>query len=87
MLGIHEGRNTAVPLRLRNRVQRHGGLTGRLRPVDLHHTTARKTADAQRCVNGDIAGGNRLDRRAGIVAEAHDGTLAKVLLDLRHSKL
>ena len=53
-----------------------------LRAVDLDDPAARQAADAERDVERDRAGGDDLDRRAGLVAEAHDRALAELLLDL-----
>ena len=65
-----------------HRVQGDGGLAGGLRPVDLHDPAARQAADAERDVEGDGAGRDHLERRAGVVAQPHDRALAELLLDV-----
>ena len=44
--------------------------------------TAVEAADAERQVEGEGPGGDRLDRHAGPLAQTHDRTLAELLLDL-----
>ena len=87
MLGVDERGDTACPLRLRNGMQRNGGLTGGFWAVDLHHATTGETADAQGNVDGDVARRNGANGRTLILAQAHDGALAKVLFDLRHGQI
>jgi hypothetical protein len=65
-------------------VQGDGRLAAGLRAVDLDHPPAWQAADAERDVERDRAGRDDLDRRANVVAQAHDGTLAETLLDLPH---
>jgi hypothetical protein len=62
VLGIDEG---AVPpsAGLGDDLQRQRGLAGGLRPVDLDDPAARQAADAERDVEPERAGGDRLDRR------------------------
>ena len=77
--------NAAMPpaaLGVGHRVQGDRRLAGGLRAVDLHDPAARQAADAERDVEGDRAGRDDLDRRADLVAEAHDRALAELLLDL-----
>lgn len=50
--------------------------------VDLDDTAAGQPADAERDVEGDGPRGDDLDGRSHVVAEAHDRTLAVLLLDL-----
>ena len=83
VLGIDERRDAACALRLRNRMQGNGRLTGRLRAVDLHDPAAWPAADTKGNVDSSVAGRDGLNRRAILVAQAHDGALAKVLLNHR----
>ena len=64
-------------------VQRERGLAGGFRPVDLDHAAARQAADAERDVEAERAGGDRLDlHRLVVLAEPHDRALAEGALDL-----
>ena len=64
-------------------VQRERGLAGGFRPVDLDHAAARQAADAERDVEPERAGGDRLDlHRLVVLAEPHDRALAEGALDL-----
>ena len=63
-------------------VQRERRLTGRLGPIDLDDAAAGHAADAEREVERQGAGGDGLHVHGNVVAEAHDGALAEVLLDL-----
>ncbi|CFE81860.1 Uncharacterised protein [Mycobacterium tuberculosis] len=47
VLGVDERRNTTGGLSVGHRVQRHGGLTRRLRAVYLYHPATRQAANAQ----------------------------------------
>src|SRR5467141_1319546 len=50
--------------------------------------SARDAADAQRVVDADRARGNRIDRlNRALLAQAHDGPLAELLLDLTNGQL
>src|SRR6185312_761495 len=82
VFGIDERGGTAGALAVGDRLQGHGGLAGRLRAVDLDHAAARQTADAERDVQPQRTGGDRLDRLVDAVAHAHHGTLAELLFDL-----
>ena len=68
-------------------VQRQRGLAGGLRPVDLHDAATGQAADAQRQVEGQRAGGDRLHVQRALRAVAHDRALAVHLLDLLHGRL
>jgi len=64
-------------------LQGQRGLAGGLRAVDLDHPAARQAADAQRNVEAQGAGGDHLDVLDHLaLAQAHDGALAELLLDL-----
>ena len=87
VLRVHEGHLAAHLLRLRQHVQRQRGLAGGLRPVDLHDAATGQAADAQRQVEGQRAGGDRLHVQRALRAVAHDRALAVHLLDLLHGRL
>jgi len=59
------------------------GLARGLRPVNLHHPPARQAADAERDIEPEGAGRNRLDLdRLAALAEPHDRALAERAFDL-----
>ena len=61
VLGVDERGGAAAALHLGDHLQRQRGLAGGLRAVDLHHAAARQAADAERDVQPQRAGGDRLD--------------------------
>ena len=87
VLGVDERRDAARPLRVRDGVQGERGLAGRLRAVDLDDATAGQPADAEGDVERDGPGGDDLDRRALVAAEAHHRALAELAVDLRECGL
>src|SRR5690606_10185865 len=87
VLGVDEGGNTTRPLGIRDGVQREGGLTGGLWAVDLDDAATRETPDTERDVEGDGARGDHSDRRTLVAAEAHDGTLAELPVDLGEGRV
>ena len=50
MLGINERRHSTLRLRLGNHLQCDRRFTGRFRPEDFNHSSARKAADSERGV-------------------------------------
>jgi hypothetical protein len=74
--------DSALALRIGNSMQRQRGFTGRFRAIDFHDAPARQSADAESDVQGNGTGGNGFDRRTGVIAEAHDRALAKLLINL-----
>ena len=66
MLGVDEGADTALLLRLGQDLEGQSGLAGRLRPVNLDDAAARQPADAERDVEPERARGHglHLDRRS-----------------------
>ena len=56
VLGIDDSGNAALFLNLGHGVDSEGGLTGRLRTVDLDDTSSRITSYAQRVVQTEAAG-------------------------------
>ena len=61
VLGVDEAADAAALLRLGDDVQRQRRLAGGLRPVDLDDAAARQAADAERDVEPERAGRDRLD--------------------------
>ena len=61
MLGIDEGADAALLLRLGDGVQRQRRLARAFRPVDLDDAAARQAADAERDVEAERAGRDGLD--------------------------
>ncbi|CAD5267570.1 hypothetical protein BOSE46_140178 [Bosea sp. 46] len=88
MLGVDEGADAALLLRFGNGVQRERGLAGGFRSVDLDDTTPRQAADAERDVEAERAGRDRLDLdRLLVLAQAHDRALAESPFDLRERRI
>src|SRR3989338_470176 len=84
---VDERRRTTQLLHFGDNLQRQRGLAGGFRAVDFNHTTARQAAHAERDVQAQRAGGYDLNiARHVMFAEAHDRTLAKLLLDLAQSR-
>ena len=83
MLRIDEACNAAPLLHLCHHMQRHGRLTGGLRPVDLDHTALRKAAQSQGNIQAQrtCRNGLHLHVRTGI-SQLHHCTLAILLLYL-----
>ena len=82
VLGVDERRDAAGRLGVGHRVQGDRRLAGGLRAVDLDDPAARQAADAEGDVEGDRAGRDDLHGHLGAVAQAHDGALAELLVDL-----
>ncbi|MCY1366431.1 hypothetical protein D9M69_533280 [compost metagenome] len=83
MFGIDEGALTAELLHFGDGLQGERGLARGFRAVDLDHATPRQTADAQRNVQAQRAGGDHLDVFQRLAfAQAHDRALAELLFDL-----
>ena len=84
VFGIDERRHAAELLRFGDHVQRQRRLAARFRAVDFDHAAARESADAERGVNRNRAGGDYADRHQHVaVAQPHDGALAVILFNLR----
>ena len=82
VLDIHEGREPAQLLRLRDERQRERGLSRRLRPEDFDDAPARKAAATERAVDQDVARRDHLHVHVRGIAEAHDGSVSEILCDL-----
>src|SRR5262245_33622644 len=88
VLGVDKRRQAAQFLRFGDHLQRQRRLARRFRPEDFDDTPARQAADPEGEVDGDGAGRNRVDRLNGaLLAEAHDRTLAELLLDLANGQV
>ena len=88
VLGVDERGGAAHLLGLRNAVQRHGGLTGGFRPVDLNDAALGQSAHAQREVQLQAARGDDLHLHlARRIAQLHHRALAEVLLNLAQRDL
>ena len=85
MLRIHKSGHTTSLLHLGNGMQREGGLTGTLRPIDLHYS-ALGIAPTQGQIQGEGAGADGFHPHAGRIPQAHDRTLAEIALDLIQDK-
>src|SRR5712692_6985636 len=83
VLRVDEGGAPALRLHLCDGVQRQRGLAARLRAVDLDDTAAWIPAASQRDVEPQRAALDHRDRLCGavVLAQAHDGALAELLLD------
>ena len=64
MFGVDIGGDAALLLDLGHDMQRQRGLAGGFRAVDLDHAAARQAADAERDVEAERAGGNRVGRQS-----------------------
>jgi len=87
VLGVDEGSDAAIPLSLGSDVEGQCGLTTGLRSVDLDDAAPRNPSDAERQIQGQRPGrdgGHLLDI---VGAEAHDGALAELPLDLSHGHI
>ena len=83
MLGVHERRDAAQLLRFGDRVQRNRRLTRRFGTVDLDHSAAGESADAERKIQRKTPRRDDFDVGiAGALAELHDRALAVRLFDL-----
>ena len=79
VLGVDEAADAAALLRLGDDVQGQRGLARGFRPEDLDDAAARQSADAEREVEADRAGGDRLDIHRVLVAEADERAFAELL--------
>src|SRR3954468_21018512 len=82
VLGVDVRAHATVALGLRDDVHRERRLAGRLRPEDLDDPAAGQAPDAEREVERERTGGDGLHPDVALLAEAHDGALPELLLDL-----
>ena len=88
MFGVDIGGDAALLLDLGHDMQRQGGLARGFRAVNLDHAAARQPADAQRDVQAQRAGRNRVGRQAQIAAaQLHHRALAERPVDLAQRRL
>ena len=88
VLSIHEGCRAAELLSLGDGMQRQGRFATRLRSEHFDDSASRVAPDTERSIQRQRSRGNRIQRRCAIdIAQTHDGTLAKLLFDLRHSQI
>ena len=84
MFGVDEGADAALLLRFGDDMQRQRRLARGFRAIDLDHAAARQAADAERDVEPERAGRDRLDLdRLLVLAQAHDRAFAERAFDLR----
>ena len=87
VLGVDDGGDAALLLRLGDGVDGQRGLAAGFRAVDFNDAAARIAADAQRVVERDRArrdGGNLQGR---LISHLHDGAFAEILFDLGDGRL
>ena len=87
VLGVDVGAHAAVALGLGDHVHGERGLARRLGAEDLDDPATGQTADAEREVERQRAGGDGCDADVAVLAETHDGALAVLLLDLAERHL
>ena len=82
VLGVDVGTHPAVALGFGDDVHGEGRLTRGLGTVELDDAPTRQTTDTERHVEGEGAGGDRLDVEVHVLAHAHDRALTELLFDL-----
>jgi len=82
VLGVDVGAHAPVALRLGDDVHGEGRLAGGLGTEHFDDPAPREAADAEGDVEREGARGDGLDTHVAPLAEAHDGALAVLLLDL-----
>src|SRR6059058_2394719 len=87
MLDIDKRRQPATLLRLRDNGESQRRFAGRLRTVNFHDTSARKTANAERAIDQNISRRNDLDVDDLLVAETHDRAITVVFCDLLNGQV
>ena len=87
VLRVDERRFAARLLRGGYDVQRQRRFAGGFRPVYLYYPAAGHTADSERQIETQRAGGNGFYVHLGLVAQSHNGAFAAFFLDLLESVL
>ena len=82
MLSVDECGVAAGLLGVGDGVQGDRGLTGGLGAVDLDDAAAREATDAEGDIECEGTRGDHLHGRSIVVAQAHDGALTELLVDL-----
>lgn len=85
VLSIDECTGQTLTLSFGNYGKSQGSFTGGLWAVYLNNTTTWQATDAQSDVQAKGASRNNIDIHCAVGAEPHDGTLTKLLLNLRNS--
>ena len=83
VLDVDEGDLAAHLLGLCQNLQCQRRFTGGFGAVDLDDTPTGHTADAERQIQAQAAGGDRVDLHRDVRAQLHDGALAELLFNLR----
>ena len=83
MLCVNKGTGAANFLSLCDNLEREGGLSGRLRPIDLDNTTPGQTTDTQRNIQPQGPCGYSRDFFLGSITETHHRALTKLTFNLR----
>ena len=87
MFDIDEGRESPALLGLGNRGEGERGFTRGFRSEDLDNPSPREAADSESAVNQEVSGWDSFDIHTGVVAQAHDGGIAEVFLNLGNGKI
>ena len=88
VLRVDECSGASAALRAGDDLEGEGRLAGGLRPVDLHHPTARQSPHAEGQIQSERPGGDNLDVPDRTrVAHPHDRALAELTLDLREGRV
>src|SRR5579875_1968289 len=87
VLGVDVGADPTIALGLCHHVHGERGLAGGLGAKDLDDPPPGEAPDAKRYVERQRPRRDDVDLHAHVVAHAHDGTLAELLLDLAHGHL
>ena len=83
MFGVDESRGSAGLLRFGDAMQRESGLARAFGTVDFDDAATRQTADAERDVEPERSGRDRLDLHRFLRSELHHRALAERAIDLR----
>ena len=87
MLDVDKRSEATAFLRLRDHGQRKRGFAGGFRTENFDHTTAGKSADAERAINQNVPGRNHVDIDYLFVAETHNGAVSVILGDLLNGEI
>jgi hypothetical protein len=83
MLRVDEGAGAALLLSLGHAMQRQRGFPGGFWAIDFDHPPARQPADAERDIEAERAGRDRIHLDVLVaLAQPHDRALAEIALDL-----
>src|SRR6267143_3670227 len=82
MFDVDERGKPAALLRLCNNGERERGFAGRFRTENFNHSSPRKSTNAERAINENVAGRDDIDIDNLFVTQAHDCTVAVILGNL-----